>query len=67
MTPVVGYVRITATHCVHTGPPPAEVNYVVEGGGITAFFAGDSRYSTVFADVGRRFRIDAGQTQAPGQ
>jgi len=50
--------RITATRCVHTGPPPAEVNYIVEGGGLTAFFAGDSRYSTVFAELGRRYRID---------
>lgn len=53
-----GGLRITATPCLHTGPPPAEVNYVVEADGATIFFGGDCRYSETFAEVRRRFRID---------
>lgn len=53
-----GALRITATPCLHTGPPPAEVNYVVEAEGRAVFFGGDCRYSSTFADVRRRFRID---------
>jgi N-acyl-phosphatidylethanolamine-hydrolysing phospholipase D len=51
--------RITATPCLHTGPPPAEVNYVVESNDAAIFFGGDCRYSETFMEVRRRFaRID---------
>lgn len=53
-----GRLRVTATHCRHTGPSPDEVNFVLEQDGETVFFGGDARFSPVFLDVGRRFRID---------
>ncbi len=38
----------------HTGPPPDEVNYVVELGGWRVFFGGDARRSEHHAEIAAR-------------
>ena len=50
----VGPFRLTATPCEHTGPPPAEVNFVIGCGGLTVFFGGDCRFSDAFAQIAAR-------------
>lgn len=47
-------VEVVATPAAHTGPPPAEVGLWFRVGDATCYFAGDQRFSTVFAQVGTR-------------
>lgn len=54
----VGPLAITAVRCLHTGPPPAEVNFVVRREDTTFFFGGDARLSEAFGAVGRAGRVD---------
>ena len=42
---------VVATPAEHTGPPPAEVNYVIEAEGLRVFFGGDARWSGAFDRV----------------
>ncbi len=42
---------ITATPCLHTGPKPDEVNFVIDCGGLTVFFGGDCRFSDAFEQI----------------
>lgn len=50
-----GVFRITATPAEHTGPPPAEVNFVIEVGGRRIFFGGDARWSDAYYAIADRF------------
>ena len=50
----VGPFELTATPCEHTGPPPPEVNFVIDCGGLTVFFGGDCRFSDAFAQIAER-------------
>ena len=43
--------RLRATPALHTGPPPAEINFVIEVGGLVVFFGGDCRFSSAFEEV----------------
>jgi L-ascorbate metabolism protein UlaG (beta-lactamase superfamily) len=47
-------VTITATPAEHTGPPPAEVNFVLQCGELRLFFGGDARWSGHFAVIAQR-------------
>jgi L-ascorbate metabolism protein UlaG (beta-lactamase superfamily) len=47
----LGPFEITATPCEHTGPPPPEINYVIEVGGLSVFFGGDARWSDAFQQI----------------
>lgn len=60
----LGPFRFTATPAEHTGPPPPEVNFVIEcfpeGAGVgppewTVFFGGDARWSDAYRQIGDRF------------
>ncbi|GEM_PF-1269781 len=50
----VGPMRVLATPAKHTGPAPAEVNYVVDLHGWRLFFGGDARFSDAFGQVAQR-------------
>ncbi|MFT7622424.1 MAG: L-ascorbate metabolism protein UlaG (beta-lactamase superfamily) [Myxococcota bacterium] len=55
----VGPYKITATPAEHTGPPPPEVNFMVDAGPWRIFFGGDAKWSTAFRSIADRFdRID---------
>jgi L-ascorbate metabolism protein UlaG (beta-lactamase superfamily) len=55
----LGPIRMMATPAEHTGPPPAEINYVLSLGPWKVFFGGDSRLSPAFAEIqGVAKRID---------
>ena len=45
---------LIATPAEHTGPPPLEVNFVIEAGPYRIFFGGDSRWSRHFQVIGDR-------------
>ena len=45
---------VTATPCEHTGPPPPEVNFVIQCGDLNVFFGGDCRFSDAFAQIAER-------------
>jgi L-ascorbate metabolism protein UlaG (beta-lactamase superfamily) len=45
---------VTATPCEHTGPPPPEVNFLIQCGDVTVFFGGDCRFSDAFAEIAQR-------------
>lgn len=47
-----GPLTLTATRCSHTGPPPAEVNFLARFADTTFFFGGDARLSDAFAEIG---------------
>lgn len=51
----VGPWTVHAVPCEHTGPPPAEVNYVIDVAGRRVFFGGDARRSEHHAAIARRF------------
>tara|TARA_Y100001968_G_scaffold155462_1_gene142013 strand:- start:481 stop:1266 length:786 start_codon:yes stop_codon:yes gene_type:complete len=51
----VGPFTVYATPCEHTGPAPAEVNFIIDLGELRLFFGGDCRWSSAFADIARRF------------
>ncbi len=51
----VGPLKLTATPAEHTGPPPAEVNYVLEWRGRRVFFGGDARWSPHYRAISERF------------
>jgi len=45
---------LVATPAEHTGPPPPEVNFLIEAGPWRIFFGGDARWSRHFQDIGDR-------------
>jgi L-ascorbate metabolism protein UlaG (beta-lactamase superfamily) len=51
----VGPVTLHATPAQHTGPPPAEVNHVIDLDGWRLFFGGDARRSHHHADIAERY------------
>ena len=51
----VGPAVLHATPAQHTGPPPAEVNYLVDLGGWRIFFGGDARRSHHHAEIAARY------------
>ena len=55
----VGPFALTAAPAEHTGPPPAEVSFIVDCGPHRVYFGGDVRWSTAFAEIAERFgRVD---------
>jgi L-ascorbate metabolism protein UlaG (beta-lactamase superfamily) len=50
----VGPFALTATPCEHTGPPPPEVNFLIDCGGLRVFFGGDCRFSDAFTRIAER-------------
>jgi len=55
----LGPFSLCATPALHTGPPPAEVNFVIECGELRVFFGGDARWSDAYRSIAERFpRID---------
>ena len=55
----IGPFKLTATPAEHTGPPPAEVNFIIECGDWRVFFGGDAKWSAAYQQVSERFdRID---------
>ncbi len=46
--------KLTATPALHTGPPPDEVNFVIEVGGQRVFFGGDARWSRHYEEIAER-------------
>ena len=50
-------VSVMAIPAKHTGPPPREVNYVIELGGWRLFFGGDARFSEHFAELADRTEL----------
>jgi L-ascorbate metabolism protein UlaG (beta-lactamase superfamily) len=53
-TATIGPFRLTATPAVHTNPPPAEVNFMIEAGPHRVFFGGDARFSQAHSEVADR-------------
>jgi len=56
----LGPIKLMATPAEHTGPPPAEINYVLTLGPWKVFFGGDARLSPAFkeiASVARRIDV----------
>lgn len=51
----VGPATLHATPAQHTGPPPAEVNYVIDLAGWRLFFGGDAKRSHHHAEIAARF------------
>ncbi len=51
----VGPFTLHATPCEHTGPAPAEVNFIIDCGDLRLFFGGDCRWSSAFAEIKKRF------------
>lgn len=51
----VGPFTLHATPCEHTGPPPPEVNFIIDCGDTRLFFGGDCRWSSSFAQIAERF------------
>ncbi len=49
-----GPFRFTATPAEHTGPPPAEVNFLVDCGPWRVFFGGDARWSSAYREIADR-------------
>jgi len=55
----IGPFDITATPAEHTGPPPPEVNFMVDAGPWRVFFGGDAKWSDAYRQISERFdRID---------
>ena len=55
----LGPYSLTATPALHTGPPPPEVNFVIDCGDLRVFFGGDARWSDAYVQIAERFpRID---------
>ncbi len=55
----VGPFELTATPAEHTGPPPPEVNFIIDAGPWRVFFGGDARWSDAYGQIAERFdRID---------
>ncbi|MDP2181868.1 MAG: MBL fold metallo-hydrolase [Actinomycetota bacterium] len=50
-----GPVRVTAVPALHPG---IAAGYVIESGGSSIYFAGDTRYGPFMADIGARFSLD---------
>ncbi len=50
----VGDLSFMATPALHTGPPPQEINYILELGPWRIFFGGDARFSTAFSEIAAR-------------
>lgn len=50
-----GGVRVTAVPALHSG---VACGYVIESGGSSVYFAGDTRYGPFMADIGTRFSLD---------
>lgn len=50
----IGPVHVTATPAEHTGPPPPEVNFLLEAGGWRVFFGGDARWSDAYRQIAER-------------
>jgi L-ascorbate metabolism protein UlaG (beta-lactamase superfamily) len=51
----VGPFTMTATPAVHTGPPPLEVNFIIDAGPHRIFFGGDARWSDAYRQVSDRY------------
>jgi L-ascorbate metabolism protein UlaG (beta-lactamase superfamily) len=51
----IGPFKITATPAEHTGPPPPEVNFIIECGQWRIFFGGDARWSDAYQQIAQRF------------
>ncbi len=51
----MGPFRLTATPAEHTGPLPAEVNFIIECGNWRVFFGGDARWSDAYRQISERF------------
>ncbi len=51
----VGPATLHAVPAQHTGPPPAEVNYLLDLGGYRVFFGGDARRSHHHAEIAERY------------
>jgi L-ascorbate metabolism protein UlaG (beta-lactamase superfamily) len=52
----LGPFRVTGTPAEHTGPPPPEINLVIEcGDKFSLFFGGDSKWSPAFGQIAERF------------
>lgn len=51
----LGPFTLHATPADHTGPPPPEVNYVIDVCGLRLFFGGDARMSPHYAEAAARF------------
>ena len=51
----VGPFTMTATPAEHTGPPPLEVNFIIDAGPHRIFFGGDARWSDAYRQVADRF------------
>lgn len=47
---------VTATPAEHTGPPPPEVNFLLDFGNIRVFFGGDARWSDAYRHIGARLQ-----------
>lgn len=45
---------LTGTPAEHTGPPPAEVNFLLDFHDIRVFFGGDARWSDAYRRIGAR-------------
>ncbi|HIA03722.1 MAG TPA: MBL fold metallo-hydrolase [Myxococcales bacterium] len=52
---VIGPFKLTATPAEHTGPPPPEVNFMIECGPWRIFFGGDAKWSSAYEQIGNRF------------
>ncbi|MBR57245.1 MAG: hypothetical protein CMH54_04220 [Myxococcales bacterium] len=50
----VGELGFMATPALHTGPPPQEINYILELGPWRLFFGGDARFSSAFSEIAAR-------------
>ena len=50
----IGDFKLTATPAEHTGPPPAEVNFLIECGQWRLFFGGDARWSDAYRQIADR-------------
>lgn len=54
-TCTLGPFELTATPAEHTGPPPPEVNFMIDVGGWRVFFGGDARWSDAYRQIADRF------------
>jgi L-ascorbate metabolism protein UlaG (beta-lactamase superfamily) len=54
-TAEIGPFKLTATPAEHTGPPPPEVNFIIECGPWRVFFGGDARWSDAYRQISERF------------
>lgn len=53
-TAQIGPFSLTGTPAVHTGPPPLEVNFLIDAGPFRVFFGGDARWSDAYREIADR-------------